>query len=723
MFKHLIALSFLIFATTVLGVGKETIPVDTLKLGKFNSLDDKELVFEIGAGASNPKISTTSGTPTFNLNYALDVTGNLDASGDITGLGLFSVPGLDVSPTAATFSNGTDQDFSLIVDRTSNDPFLKWSESAGAWVFSNDGSLEKKIGSGGGGEGGGINLLLNSSFEDPGSPLLNWTNSGGTFTQETFTNGLEDDLKFSKFIATGAGQYIESDPVVIPEDFSFGMMADVRYISGTESFDLVILDSTATITYSSSSFSDLTRWDKKPTDTFATPAPGSLVKMRIVSTGAGTVDLNKAYLGSNKGFISGDGLNVGSSRIQNNGTASIVSQQNDFIESVNRTGLGIVLVTFKAGSFSVAPAVKVTINALNAQATFINTVNLSTSSVEIRSADNGGTFEDRDFSIIITKQGVDAVQAQEAFVPEQANFTDTYATYIRQDVVTNMSQVVMQNVNTGTDGVVTGCKGDNCSVNGHGFSEVCDGTEQPVGGNCVTQGILAIGKYFPTAGEVEVCVDFSIDTQNHTSGFKLVKVSNADSSIIEQDRNGTQLLTNASNFMPVNICEHFSIYSRGLHRFAVYGATSAGLNVAIYTNNSAGTGYANNNAVKFSVKPVSHNVSRPVIQNMVDTSIKSGVRTESCRINNNGTATIDTGSGLCESWIDSVNRSGLGVVDIVYRTGAFSVKPVCLATGEATTTTISTQTGTVSGLAVHARIESTGSFNDVNFYINCIGQR
>jgi hypothetical protein len=52
--------------------------------------------------------------------------------------------------------------------------------------------------------------------------------------------------------------------------------------------------------------------------------------------------------------------NVFSAKIENNGTtASIVSQNVDFIDSVTRTSLGIVDVVFKPGVFSVAPSITV----------------------------------------------------------------------------------------------------------------------------------------------------------------------------------------------------------------------------------------------------------------------------------------------------------------------------------------------------------------------------
>jgi len=318
--------------------------------------------------------------------------------------------------------------------------FIRSNETTGELEFSNDGGLiTKKIGSGSGsGSGGGINLISNSSLED-GTPPSDWTNSGGTFTKESFTNSIEGDASFGRFVATGAGQYVETDLQTIPDDFTFGMMADVRYASSSGSWDIEIVSGSSTVIVSSS-LSNILDWDKAPTVTFPKPSSGSQLKMRLMAKAAGQIDFDKAYLGSNKGFVSGETVNVGSARIQNNGTASIISQQNDFIDSVNRTGLGVVLVTFKSGVFTVPPSVKVSLESGNIAATFMNPVNISTNSVEIRSADNGATFEDKDFSIVITKQGADAVGSLDLFAssPSKSTIINSFSARIESNgTVTN----------------------------------------------------------------------------------------------------------------------------------------------------------------------------------------------------------------------------------------------------------------------------------------------
>tara|TARA_Y100000310_G_scaffold243676_1_gene248255 strand:- start:23633 stop:25807 length:2175 start_codon:yes stop_codon:yes gene_type:complete len=178
---------------------------------------------------------------------------------------------------------------------------IRSNETLGVLEFSNDdGALWKKIGSGSGSGGdGGVNSLsaFNPSFEDG---LTNWTTSGGTLTQEDFTNGIEGDTKFARYVATGAGQYVETTLVTVSDKIGFGCMADLRYFQGDNAFTYAALDSSNNL-LSSGDIADLNDgWLKAPTITFRCPDAGETYKLRITSTGAGTIDFDQAYLGSNK---------------------------------------------------------------------------------------------------------------------------------------------------------------------------------------------------------------------------------------------------------------------------------------------------------------------------------------------------------------------------------------------------------------------------------------
>ena len=63
-------------------------------------------------------------------------------------------------------------------------------------------------------------------------------------------------------------------------------------------------------------------------------------------------------------------------------------------------------------------------------------------------------------------------------------------------------------------------------------------------------------------------------------------------------------------------------------------------------------------------------------QNLRTPGITKGV-VHSCRVNNNGTATLDSASGTCSSFISSVNRTSAGAVTINFSASSFLLNPIC----------------------------------------------
>ena len=82
-------------------------------------------------------------------------------------------------------------------------------------------------------------------------------------------------------------------------------MADMRYNQGDSAFDYAILDASNNVIVSGS-VADLIEWDKAPTLAFPCGSPADQKKIRFISTAPGTIDLDRSYLGSNKGIIPTD---------------------------------------------------------------------------------------------------------------------------------------------------------------------------------------------------------------------------------------------------------------------------------------------------------------------------------------------------------------------------------------------------------------------------------
>lgn len=73
--------------------------------------------------------------------------------------------------------------------------------------------------------------------------------------------------------------------------------------------------------------------------------------------------------------------------------------------------------------------------------------------------------------------------------------------------------------------------------------------------------------------------------------------------------------------------------------------------------------------------------AQPIIIGQVTSSAAESslynVRTESCRINNGGAPSIDTASGLCGSWVQSVALGTTGLVTLNFVPGTFAFQPIC----------------------------------------------
>lgn len=159
--KNWIVFSILFVVTAVMAA---QITDDVLKLGKPGSSSDKQLVFDTGDGANNPKIVIDMVDKDFDFNKAVNIAGDLLKVGDGT---------------------NTNKEVVFDIGAGVNNPRFRWNSTNNVLEFSVDGAAYKKIGSGSGG-GGGINALQDLNFDfETGTPPQDWTASGGTFIAET----------------------------------------------------------------------------------------------------------------------------------------------------------------------------------------------------------------------------------------------------------------------------------------------------------------------------------------------------------------------------------------------------------------------------------------------------------------------------------------------------------------------------------------------------------
>jgi len=116
---------------------------------------------------------------------------------------------------------------------------------------------------------------------------------------------------------------------------------------------------------------------------------------------------------------------------------------------------------------------------------------------------------------------------------------------------------------------------------------------------------------------------------------------------------------------------------------------------------------------------------QPILVKQVETTNKAGITTESCKINNNGTATLDTTSTLCEGFLSSVARPGEGNVTFVIKAGVFSKVPNCTVSmlnndhcGYFNNTEV-----TITNGEFVTRLCSANTVVDGDLYLSCQGVR
>lgn len=243
-----------------------------------NTSTDKEIIFNDGsASASRKKISIDGTTKNLKSN-----SNNLELGDDV--------------------STG---DKSIVIKRGGSNPVIKWNETLDRLEFSNDGTIYKAVGSGGGGGTGGVNLLNNDSFEDGIS--LGWTSSGGTFSSQNYTNTEPNNLKFARFIASASGQFFESSVYVIPDEVVGGCLAYARYKTSDNNAFKISFFSAGVEINSQTLPTTNGAWLTTPVVPVLCPASGTSVKARVEALAAGTIDADKAYLGTDNRLVKASG--------------------------------------------------------------------------------------------------------------------------------------------------------------------------------------------------------------------------------------------------------------------------------------------------------------------------------------------------------------------------------------------------------------------------------
>lgn len=427
--KMILILPFL-FAVSCGDVYAEGIPfkpqTDVFQVGKDGSTDDKEVIFNTGDGASNPALTVDGVAKTFDLNKALGITGDVDATGAGSVGGDFVIGGNNLDVGDGT---ETDQFVNFNISGGESVGFKYDSASGEVLQKKKAGDAYKKLGTGTGG-GGGANF--NNAFTEDDNPnaedgTTGWTASAGTFDVDS-TDPLEGD---QSFIWTPAAQNdTVTSPVLDFDQDKFkgrACQAQIDAIGGDENLTVQVIDGNSDVVgekqYSAQSlaapFSVYFRCPSQAKIT-ADSEKGNL-RLRLINSGASASPLikwDKSYSGTLIGLsetVLPDVLRV---NIENDGvTASAKtgeSAPDQWWDSITRDSEGIVIINYSSLSLNEVPSFNVT--TINNSEWQYKTRNETTSTVEVTSSNSDGSaFRDSDFSFVLFKNGTDAKQAVQVY--------------------------------------------------------------------------------------------------------------------------------------------------------------------------------------------------------------------------------------------------------------------------------------------------------------------
>jgi hypothetical protein len=185
--------------------------------------------------------------------------------------------------------------------------------------------------------------------------------------------------------------------------------------------------------------------------------------------------------------------NVFSAKIANNGTASITSQNVDFIESVTRSAPGTVDIVFKSGFFTETPSILALENRAAANGSDIDILNPTSNGVTIYSLIYAGPATDMDFDIQVQRQGTDYIkETDKVYTVPVTNLVEN----VFSAKIANNGSVSLTSENvTGFTGTITRNSAADVTVNfGSGlFSETPSCTATTIsGGNAYIADIISL---------------------------------------------------------------------------------------------------------------------------------------------------------------------------------------------------------------------------------------
>ena len=634
-FLFLILLPVLAFA--------QNIPSDQVKIGRPQTSADKELIFDTNDGVSNKKLSVEKSSKLLKFDgnsFQLGDGASTDKSLIINGTSGKALK-YDAADTQFEFNDDVGIDGASLKTNSINS--FSGTETAieqnarvkgklnigtgtneirvqsGNLEFSNDGVIYKKVGSGSGGGEGGLNLIRNGSFEDGAG---NWTATGGTYTVQPYANPSENEISYARFVASGSGQKICSDAIVVPDFLVGGCLAYSEYkTTDSNAFELQVLSASSVINRKALVTTNGLWLQTEPVPVLC-PAAGQNIQVCFESLAAGTIEVDKVYKGSENRVVQQDCKGIAEcettfvARIDGTASPSVVSMENlDWINgNCTRNATGDFTCNFNSGVFLDAPNCSCIAEGANSPTCNINSATPPTSSqIRLATVSGGGAVTNPVFYLTCTRS-TDYAQAK----PQNAVTNRQSAWFIDANIGGANPSLGGAAVASYTE--ITDAGLDMVLNSGSAPAKIpCSATNASTGLTC-SAGSEGVGAVFtpPYPGYFEVCAQFSHFMDVAGSGsidisFQLIQTANSAQTILQEGKARTGGFTANGNIgTPVVNCGTFLFSDTAEKTIRLMYEQTASVVAAntIRADRSASVGQRD---IRVTVRPSTQNVPRPVL--------------------------------------------------------------------------------------------------------------
>ena len=281
--------------------------------------------------------------------------------------------------------------------------------------------------------------LINAGFEEgfTGSEALGWTNVAGTLS-------LVADTKMggSKALNVAlAAQTLDLSQGFNCNDYDKNTVGFNTWIK-TDVLGPEVCSYSGVNEIECKALNEVNKWFKVQIIMPVKTGENCTIKFKTNGNVTGNVTIADVEFSSSPLKIKSFLENEFTARIDNNGTtASVVSENTPFIQSVTRDGLGAVTINFKTGFFTQTPSVQVKVGPQNTEVSVERVQVLTSNSIQVITQNTTNGSIDVPFSIHVSRQGSDYRKKDEIITASDIVSSETMSFLFKSTAITDADPI------------------------------------------------------------------------------------------------------------------------------------------------------------------------------------------------------------------------------------------------------------------------------------------